>query len=106
MSVAESIEHQVRAGMDVHHFDLVNESHMHNVPANSETHFRLTLVSPAFADTAPVRRHQMVYALVADELKGPVHALALHTFTPDEWRARQGQVNASPPCRGGSKTAQ
>lgn len=106
MTIADSIEHHVKTGIEVHHLDLVNESHMHSVPANSETHFRLTLVSPVFAGTPPVRRHQMVYALLADELKGPVHALALHTFTPEEWQAKNGQVNPSPQCRGGSKADQ
>ncbi|HBN62064.1 MAG TPA: BolA family transcriptional regulator, partial [Halomonas sp.] len=49
-----------------------NESHMHNVPANSETHFKVTLVSDSFDGMMPVKRHQQIYALLADELSGPV----------------------------------
>ena len=50
-----------------------------------------------------MQRHQRVYGALADQLAGPVHALALHTFTADEWAARDGAVGASPDCRGGSR---
>lgn len=78
-----------------------NESHRHNVPANSETHFKVTLVSERFEGMMPVKRHQQIYALLADELAGPVHALALHPYTPDEWAARGEARPDSPNCRGG-----
>lgn len=102
MSVAEAIEHKVRQALPVQHLDLENESHRHSVPANSETHFKLVLVSEAFGGQLPVRRHQTLYSVLSEELAGPVHALALHLFTPEEWQARQGDVADSPDCRGGS----
>lgn len=103
MSVAEAIEAKIRDGLPVEHLEVVNESHMHNVPANSETHFRVVVVSAVFDGSMPVRRHQRIYGLLEQELAGPVHALALHTLTPAEWRAREGATEASPACRGGSK---
>lgn len=103
MTVASAIEHKVREGLPIDHLEVINESHMHNVPRNSETHFKLVVVSGAFAGQMPVRRHQKLYALLDDELKGPVHALALHTFTPDEWQRQNAQPHDSPACRGGSK---
>ena len=78
-----------------------NESFRHNVPAGSESHFKVTLVSDSFLDRRKVARHQAVYAVVADLLAGPVHALALHTYTPDEWSQRESSP-MSPPCLGGS----
>ncbi|PKM22569.1 MAG: transcriptional regulator [Gammaproteobacteria bacterium HGW-Gammaproteobacteria-14] len=102
MSVAALIERKVREGMAVSELQLTNESHMHNVPAGSESHFRLVVVSEAFAGLLPVKRHQAIYALLAAELAGPVHALALHTFTPQEWAARGADAAASPACRGGN----
>jgi len=36
-------------------------------------------------------------------LAGPVHALALHTYTLSEWQQRHGEAPLSPPCLGGSK---
>lgn len=102
MSVAEAIERKVRDALPVTHLSLENESHRHSVPANSETHFKLVLVSEAFDGQMPVRRHQTLYSLLSDELDGPVHALVLHLFTPGEWQARQADVADSPDCRGGS----
>lgn len=105
MSVAEAIERKVRGALPVAHLELENESHRHNVPADSETHFKLVLVSDAFQGQMPVRRHQAVYQALDDEMKGPVHALALHLFTPDEWRDQGGDVADSPDCRGGDGRA-
>ena len=102
MSVASKIELKVRSGLVVEHLELENESHMHNVAPGSETHFRLVVVSPDFTGLLLVRRHQRVYALVDEELKAGVHALALHTFTPGEWLARQGEAATSPTCLGGN----
>ncbi|HEY7774074.1 MAG TPA: BolA/IbaG family iron-sulfur metabolism protein [Marinagarivorans sp.] len=86
--------------------EVVNESHLHSVPANSETHFKVTLVSEAFEGLRPVQRHQKVYQILAVELEGEVHALALHLYTPEQWRALKGQSPESPACLGGSKADQ
>lgn len=77
-----------------------NESHMHNVPKGSETHFRVTVVSSAFQGKNMVQQHAMVYAALKEELKNPVHALAIQTSTPDKWGSKKAQ---SPPCLGGMK---
>jgi BolA protein len=82
--------------------EVLNESHQHSVPPNSETHFKVVLVSPSFDGKRKVARHQQVYAALAAQLEGPVHALALHTYTPDEWRERQQAAPQSPDCLGGS----
>ena len=82
--------------------EITNESYMHNVPANSETHFKVVLVSSKFANSRKVARHQQVYALVGDLLEGELHALALHLMTPEEWQ-QVGAAPASPNCRGGDK---
>jgi stress-induced morphogen len=84
------------------HLEVLNESHMHSVPAGSETHFKVVLASASFNGKRQVQRHQAIYACLADELKNGVHALALHTFSPEEWTAT-GAVPASPACLGGSK---
>lgn len=102
MSMQEQLAERIRQGLPVSHLDVINESHGHSVPKGSETHFKAVVVSSAFAGLSPVRRHQAVYALVRDQLAGGVHALALHTYTPEEWEAR-GEVPASPACHGGSK---
>ncbi len=101
MSVQAQIEAKLVEGLSPSHFNVINESHMHSVPANSETHFKLVVVSGHFEGVRQVQRHQKVYALLAEELAGPVHALALHTYTEAEWQ-QQGTAPASPNCKGGS----
>ena len=102
MTMEKRIEQRLQALRPIH-IELINESHMHNVPANSETHFKVTLVSDSFDGMMPVKRHQQIYALLADELSGPVHALALHLYTPKEWQARGSERPNSPNCRGGGQ---
>jgi len=48
-------------------------------------------------------RHRKINEILKDELKDQIHALALHTFTPEEWENRQKQSQQSPPCLGGSE---
>ena len=100
MSLAETIEQKLRAAFAPKHIEVECESHMHNVPAGSEMHFRVVLVTGAFSSVRKVQRHQKVYAALAEEMAGPIHALALHTYSPDEW---QGGAPVSPPCLGGGK---
>ena len=47
-------------------------------------HFAATVVSAAFAGRGPVDRHRLVYAALGDAMRGPIHALALTTITPQE----------------------
>ena len=106
MTVQQDIEQQLQGRFSPVFLDVSNESDQHSVPPNSETHFRVVLVSAKFDGNSRVARHQQVYAALAPQLEGPVHALALHTYSPGEWQQRAGDAPASPPCLGGSKAEQ
>ena len=106
MNVQQEIEQLLAQHFEPSFLEVANESHQHSVPANSETHFRVVLVSAAFDGDRKVARHQQVYAILAPQLEGPVHALALHTYTPTEWQQRRQAAPASPDCLGGSKSEQ
>jgi BolA protein len=101
MSVQESIERKIAEGLEVLHLEVVNESGQHNVPPGSESHFKVVVVSNDFQDRNPVAQHRMVYKLLGAELESRVHALALHTYTEQDWRESQGAAPMSPPCLGG-----
>ncbi len=103
MSMQQAIEQKLNTGYQPVHLQVDNESHMHSVPKNSETHFKVTLVADAFEGLGKVKRHQAIYGTLAEELAGGVHALALHLYTPAEWAERQGTAPDSPQCMGGSK---
>src|SRR5690606_9644226 len=100
MRIQDRIENILQAEPQPLHLQVENESHRHNVPPNSETHFKVVVVSPAFAGKRQVQRHQTIYGLLREELAGPVHALALHTYAPEEWQGAD-QVTPSPNCMGG-----
>lgn len=93
----QRIDDKVRKAFLPAYCHLENESHMHAGPA-TESHFKLALVSSEFDGLSKVKRHQAVYKVLADEM-AQIHALALHLFTPDEWRSSQS-VPASPLCQG------
>jgi BolA protein len=101
MKVQTAIEQKLSV-LDPAHLEVVNESYMHNVPEGSESHFKVTVISDRFDGKMLVARHRLVNQLLADELAGPVHALALHTKTPAEWFEQGGQTTDSPLCKGGS----
>ena len=104
MSMAQSIERALQEQLTPVHVELVNESHMHSVPANSETHWNLVIVATAFEGKRLVARQRTVYKALAEQLAGGIHALTMKTLTPAEWQAQGGAVqNLSPPCMGGSK---
>lgn len=68
--------------------EIENESHLHHghagSPGTGDSHFRLLIVSNAFEGVGRVERQRKVYAVLADELAGPVHALAMTALTPEE----------------------
>jgi BolA protein len=94
------------ARFELQHLEVVNESGSHNVPAGSETHFKVVLVADEFNGQRLIARHRAVNELLRAELAGGVHALALHTYTAEEWQDRFADAPMSPPCLGGQEAGQ
>lgn len=86
MSVAQNIEHKLREAFAPLSLSVIDESHLHaghiGERPEGETHFRVELVSAAFADCSRVDRQRMVYETLRDELAGPVHALSVQASPP------------------------
>jgi len=102
MSMQSIIEEKLASEFDTDYLRVENESHMHNVAPGSESHFKVTIVSNSFVDQMLIKRHRMVNKALQQEIQ-QIHALALHTLTPQEWQARAGSVADSPNCHGGGK---
>lgn len=98
MTLQQQITDKLTAHFAPGHLEVINESFKHNVPPNSETHFRVVMVAPQFAEQKPVARHRQVNQLLADELAGGVHALSLKLYSPSQWEQAGGQALPSPPC--------
>lgn len=104
MSIQQEIERKLRERFTPVVLEVINESSSHSVPAGSETHFKVTVVSHAFEGKTLVGRHRLIYTLLDDEIRGGLHALTITSRTPAEWETN-GAVTPSPQCLGGSKAS-
>lgn len=88
MSIEQRLREKLMVGLEPVRLDVINESEMHaghrSSPGTGESHFRVLVVSEKFAGQPRVARHRMVNQLIAEELAGAVHALALSTYAPGE----------------------
>ncbi|EKT54344.1 transcriptional regulator BolA [Providencia burhodogranariea] len=105
LDMQSRVRQKLHVAFDPTHLEVINESYQHNVPPGSESHFKVILVSEKFENKRMVARHREIYAILADELAGSIHALALHTYTPLEWSELTDTALNSPACRGGGKTS-
>ena len=103
MSRKQRILEKLHSELSPMHLEVIDESHMHSVPEGAESHFKLVVVSEKFADQRLVGRHRMINGLLGGELASGLHAIALHTWTPEEWFEKGGTAPESPQCMGGSK---
>ncbi len=96
MSIQERMEKRLNEALSPERLEIVNESHLHAghhhvesghhavFDGSGETHFRVRIVSSAFAGKSRVERHRAVNELLADELKAGLHALAIEPAAPGE----------------------
>ena len=88
MPTRDLITEKLRKAFTPESLRVEDESHRHEGHAGhrpgGETHFRLYIVSEAFRGKSRIERHRMINATLAGELKGTVHALAIHAAVPGE----------------------
>ena len=87
-AVAKALRAKLENAFAPASLEIVDESARHAGHAGArpegETHFRVRIVSDAFAGVSRVERQRKVYAVLAEELAGRVHALTLVTLAPGE----------------------
>jgi BolA protein len=103
MTMQATLERKLREALEPLHLEVINVSHMHNVPEGSESHFKVVVVSEAFEGQPRLARHRLVNETVAEELAGGIHAFSVNAMTPEQWFEAGGRSIESPPCLGGSK---
>jgi BolA protein len=88
MTTKDAITNKLREAFIPESLDVQDESHLHEGHAGhrvgGETHFRVYIVSPAFKGKSRIERHRMINSALDSELKGSVHALAIHAKAPGE----------------------
>jgi len=88
MNIKETITNKLREAFSPESLGVTDESHLHQGHAGhrpgGETHFRIYIVSPSFKGKTRIERHRMINAVLATELAGSVHALAITAQAPEE----------------------
>ena len=67
--------------------EVIDDSHLHAGHAGARDgrgHFRVRVVSDAFAGLRPIQRHQLVYRALGEMMDTDIHALSITAFTPAE----------------------
>ena len=87
-SVADRLKSKLDQAFAPERLEILDDSAKHSGHAGAreggESHFSVTIVSTQFEGLSRVARQRLVNSCLAEELKGPVHALALRTLTPTE----------------------
>jgi len=91
MTTKDTITKKLSEAFNPENLDVVDESHLHEGHAGhrpgGETHFRLYIVSKAFEGKTRIDRHRMINSILATELAGGIHALAIKAQAPGENKA-------------------
>lgn len=84
MVEAEKLEERIRQGVgEVSHIVVTDLT-------GTKDHWEAVIVSGAFSGKSRIQQHQMVYTALGELMAGPVHALALKTYTPESWTEEKG----------------
>ena len=82
--------------MNISSLKIINESFMHNVPKDSESHFKVIIVSDDFKNLSQINRHKLVYSNL-DTIMNDIHAISIQSFSEDEFK-QNSVVLDSPKC--------
>lgn len=84
MVEANVVEERIRAGIEGATHVAVKDL------TGTKDHYEATVVAAGFEGASRVAQHKMVYAALGELMAGPVHALALKTYTPEGWAKLSG----------------
>lgn len=59
----------------------------------TKDHYEAKIVASAFSGKSLIEQHKLVYSALGAAMDGPIHALALKTYTPEQWEKLQGASN-------------
>ena len=86
MNVAE-VEARLVERLGAEHVEVEDESRLHAGHGATGGHYRAVVVSERFAGLSRVATQRLVYEALGEWMDGPIHAFAVRTFTPEQWRA-------------------
>ncbi len=82
------IEVKLKSALEATYVEVIDDSHLHAGHAGARSgggHYRATIVSERFRGLNRVQAQRLVYEVLAEEMKGDIHALVMKTLTPDQF---------------------
>ncbi len=94
LDVTAIIQEKLQRELTPIHLEVKNVSHQHrghaSSPGSGQSHFEVSITAAAFEGLGKVARHRKIYQILASEMAGPIHALALETLAPSESKSPAG----------------
>src|SRR5665213_1353310 len=88
ITTADRMRAKLVAALNPTRLDIIDDSARHaghaGARAGGETHFHIAIAAAAFAGQSRLARQRLVYAILAEELAGGVHALSVAAQAPEE----------------------
>jgi BolA protein len=95
-SIENKIINTLNECMNICSLKILNESFMHNVPKDAESHFKLVIVSNDFNNLSHIQRHKLVYKHLGN-IMNDIHAISIQSFNEDEFKLNPTILD-SPEC--------
>lgn len=91
------LENIINKNLQPIHLQVMDESFLHSVPKDAQTHFKLIIVAEDFINLSRIARHRLVQNLIQHEFANGMHACSMSLSTPQEWQASPHFIT-SPQC--------
>ena len=95
-SIENKIINTLNESMNISSLKILDESYMHNVPEDAESHFKIVIVSNDFGNLSQVQRHKLVYKHLGN-IMDDIHALSIQSFNEEEFKLNPIIID-SPEC--------
>ena len=95
-SIENKIINTLNECMNISSLKILNESYMHNVPEDAESHFKIVIVSNDFSNLSQLKRHKLVYKHLGN-IMDDIHALSIQSFNEVEFKLNPTILD-SPEC--------
>ncbi len=81
MLIKDIIEKKLIEAFSPQHIEIIDESYKHHghsgAPEGGQSHFIVSIRAAAFTDQSRVKQQRAIYAVLKEEMAGPIHALTL-----------------------------
>jgi len=95
-SIENKIINTLNESLNISSLKILNESYMHNVPEDAESHFKIVIVSNDFSNLSQLQRHKLVYKHLGN-IMDDIHALSIQSFNEVEFKLNPTILD-SPEC--------